>query len=133
METNKNYWKAGVIITLIFLVGYLAGVGTLLSVRYVMARNRDAMRNPAKILSVLNTKLHLNQEQKTAVQNILSQTRSDLIKLREATRPQLIQRLQQTRDEIAALLNEEQRVQFDGFVEERLARFMRMRPRMSLQ
>jgi uncharacterized membrane protein len=133
METNKNYWKAGVIITLIFLIGYLAGAGTLLSVRYVMARNRDAMRNPAKILSVLNAKLNLDQEQKTAVQNILYQTRRDLIKLREATRPQLIKRLEQSRDEIAALLNEEQQVQFDRFVEERLARFMRMRPRVPLQ
>jgi hypothetical protein len=133
METNRNYWKAGVIITLIFLIGYLAGAGTLLSVRYVMERNRDAMRNPAKILSVLNGKLNLDQEQKTAVQNILYQTRSDLIKLREATRPQLVKRLEQSRDEIAALLNEEQQVQFDRFVEERLARFMRMRRRVPLQ
>ena len=55
MDNNKNYWKTGVIVTLIFLIGYLAGIGTLMSLRYERERNRPDRRNPAarRIASVL--------------------------------------------------------------------------------
>ena len=125
MENNKNYWKTGVIVTLIFLIGYLAGVGTLGSLRYVRGRSFPGMRNPAETLTLLTEKLNLNQEQKTAVRTIVRQTRRDLFTLRKEARPQVRKLLEKARDEIEILLNEEQREQFDRLVERRLERLMK--------
>ena len=125
MENSKNYWKTGVIVTMIFLIGYLAGIGTLFSLRYVRERNIPAMRNPAETLTMLSEKLTLNQEQKSAVREIVLQTRRDLFTIREEARPQVRKRLETARDAIVALLNEEQREQFDRLVERRLERLMK--------
>ena len=125
MENNKNYWKTGVIVTLIFLIGYLAGIGTLISLRYVRERSFPGRRNPAETLTLLTEKLNLNQEQKTAVRTIVRQTRRDLFTLREEARPQVSKLLEKARDEIEILLNEEQREQFDRLVERRLERLMK--------
>jgi len=130
MENSKNYWKTGVIVALIFLIGYLAGIGTLLSLRYVRERNIRPMRNPAETLTMLSEKLNLNQEQKRAVREVVLQTRRDLFTLREEARPRVRKRLEAARDEIAALLNEEQRERFDQLVEERLVPLMDRRKRM---
>ena len=130
MENNKNYWKTGVIVALIFLIGYLAGIGTLFSLRYVRERNIRPMRNPAETLTMLSEKLNLNQEQKRAVREVVLQTRRDLFIMREEARPQVRKRLETARDEIAALLNEEQRERFDQLVEERLEPLLGMRKRM---
>lgn len=130
MENNTNYWKTGVIVTLIFLVGYLAGIGTLVSLHFMKERRLTALRNPAETLTLLTKELNLNQEQRKAVEHIVRQTRRDIFKLRKEARPQLMKLLQQARDEIAVLLNEEQRQQFDQLVEERLKRSMEMRGRM---
>jgi len=130
MENDKNYWKTGVIVALIFLIGYLAGIGTLFSLRYVRERNIRPMRNPAETLTMLSEKLNLNQEQKKAVREIVLKTRRDLFTIREEARPQVRKRLETARDEIADLLNEEQRERFDQLVEERLVPLMDMRKRM---
>jgi predicted negative regulator of RcsB-dependent stress response len=130
MENNKNYWKTGVIVTLIFIIGYLAGIGTLFSLRYVRGRNVPPMRNPAEALSMLSEKLNLNQEQKTAVKEIVRQTGRDLFTIREEARPHIRKRLETAQDEIAALLNEEQREKFDQVVEGRLKPLMDMQRRM---
>jgi len=130
MENNINHWKTGVIVTLIFLIGYLTGIGTLVSLRYVRERNHPARRNPAETLTLMTQRLNLNREQKEGVENIVRETRKDLFALREDARPQVRRLLQHARDEIAALLNEEQREQFDRLVEERLDRLMRGRVRM---
>jgi uncharacterized membrane protein len=129
MENNKNYWKTGVIVTLIFLIGYLAGVGTLVSLHYVRERSFPGMRNPAETLTLLTEKLNLNQEQKTAVRTIVRQTRRDLFTLREEARPQVRKLLEKAREEIDALLNEEQREEFDRLVEGRLEQLMKVRGR----
>ena len=125
MENNKNYWKTGVIVTLIFILGYLAGIATMLSLHYVRERRFAAMRSPGETLTLLAEKLDLTQEQKTAVRTIVRRTREDLFQLREDARPQVRRLLQKARDEIEALLNEDQREQFDRLVEERLERLMR--------
>jgi uncharacterized membrane protein len=125
MENNKNYWKTGVIVTLIFLIGYLAGIGTLISLRYVRERSFPGRRNPVETLTLLTEKLNLSQEQKTAVRTIVRQTRRDLFTLREEARPQVRKLLENARDKIEILLNEEQREQFDRLVERRLERLMK--------
>jgi hypothetical protein len=125
MENNKNYWKTGVIVTLIFILGYLAGIATMVSLHYVRERRFAAMRRPGETFARLAERLDLNQEQKTAVRNIVRRTREDLFQLREDARPQVRGLLRKARDEIGALLNEDQREQFDRLIEDRLERLMR--------
>jgi Spy/CpxP family protein refolding chaperone len=125
MENNKNYWKTGVIVTLIFILGYLAGIATMVSLHYVRERRFARMRSPGETLTLLAEKLDLNQEQKTAVRNIVRRTREDLFQLREDARPQVRRLLRKARDEIEALLNEDQREQFDRLIEDRLERLMK--------
>ncbi|MDX1778932.1 MAG: hypothetical protein R3339_08630 [Thermodesulfobacteriota bacterium] len=125
MENNKNYWKTGVIVTLIFILGYLAGIATMVSLHYVRERRFAARRSPGETLTLLAEKLDLNQEQKTAVRTIVRRTREDLFQLREDARPQVGRLLRKARDEIEALLNEDQREQFDRLIEDRLERLMK--------
>lgn len=113
------------IVALIFIIGYLAGIATMVSLHYVRERRFAGRRSPGETLTLLAEKLNLNRDQKTAVRNIIRQTRRDLFQLREDARPQVRRLLQKARDEIAALLNEDQREQFDRLIEERLERLMR--------
>ena len=126
MENNKNYWKTGVIVALIFILGYLAGIATMVSLHYAREKRFAGMRrSPGETLALLAEKLDLNQEQKKAVRDIVRRTREDLFQLREDARPQVRRLLQKAREEIEALLNEDQREHFDRLVEERLERLMR--------
>ena len=125
MENNKNYWKTGVIVTLIFILGYLAGIATMVSLHYMRERRFAGMRGPGETLTLLAEKLDLNQEQKAAVRTIVRRTREDLFQLREDARPQVRRLLRKARDEIEALLNEEQREQFDRLIEDSLERLMK--------
>jgi hypothetical protein len=130
MENNKNYWKIGVIVTLIFTIGYLAGVGTFISVWYFRVSSFNSMREPTKAMAVLTRELDLNNEQKEQVEKIVNATTQNLFELRDETRPRIRNQLRQAHDEIAALLNDEQRRRFDRLVEKRIIRFMKMRERM---
>jgi hypothetical protein len=69
MENNKNCWKTGVIETLIFIIGCLSGIATMVSLHYVGDRRFAEMRSPGETLTLVAEKLNLRQEQKTAVRN----------------------------------------------------------------
>lgn len=124
-------WKAGIIVALIFVLGYLAGMGTLVSMFYFKARSFSYMGRPTRIVNKLTKTLNLNQEQKSSIETIVKQARSDLLDLRDETKPKIKRRLEQAKKEISALLNKEQRIEFDQFVEKRLARLRKMREKMS--
>jgi len=125
-----NKWKVSIIVALIFVVGYLAGIGTLISLWYFKFSPLSYMGDPTRIMSRLNKTLNLNQEQKETVEQIVQQTRKDLINLRDEVKPKIRRRIEQARDEITTILNDEQRNKFNQFIEKRLARFKKMQKRM---
>ena len=125
-----NKWKVSIIVALIFVVGYLAGIGTLISLWYFKFSHLSYMGDPTRIMSRLNKTLNLNQEQKETVEQIVQQTRKDLINLRDEVKPKIRRRIEQARDEITTILNDEQRNKFNQFIEKRLARFKKMQKRM---
>ena len=127
----KHKWKAVIIVALIFVLGYLAGMGTLVSMFYFKARSFSYMGRPTRIVNKLTKTLNLNQEQKSSIKTIVKQARSNLLNLRDETRPKIRKRLEQARKEISMLLDEEQKIKFDQFVEKRLARLRKMREKMS--
>ena len=126
----SNKWKVGIIVSLIFVLGYLAGIGTLISLWYFKFSPLSYMGDPARIMHKLTNTLNLNQEQKEMVEQIVQRTRKDLTSLRDEVKPKIRSRLVQAKDEIATILNEEQRSKFNQFVEKRLARFKKMQERM---
>jgi 16S rRNA C1402 (ribose-2'-O) methylase RsmI len=131
MENKKSKWKLILIVALIFIVGYLAGIGTFISLWYFKARTFSSyMKEPARIMNTLSKTLNLNQEQKVMIEQIVKRTQEDLLDLRHEVRPMIRKKLEKARGEIALLLNEEQRGEFNQFVEKKIARFKKMQERM---
>jgi len=74
MNNKKSKWKLGLIVVLIFIIGYLAGIGTLISLWYFKFSPLSYMGDPARIMSRLTKTLNLNQEQKETVEQIVQRT-----------------------------------------------------------
>ena len=126
-----NKWKVGIIVSLIFVLGYLAGMGTLISLWYFKMSSFTYMGSPTKIMNRLNKTLNLTQEQKVIVEKTVRQTRKDLLKLRDEIKPKIKNRLERSQNDISTILNEEQRRIFDQFVEKRLKWFKKMQEKMA--
>ena len=126
-----NKWKVGIIVSLIFVLGYLAGMGTLISLWYFKMSSFTYMGSPTRIMNRLNKTLNLTQEQKVMVEKTVRQTRKDLLKLRDEIKPKIKNRLERSQNDISTILNEEQRRIFDQFVEKRLKWFKKMQEKMA--
>ena len=126
-----NKWKVGIIVSLIFVLGYLAGMGTLISLWYFKMSSFTYMGSPTKIMNRLNKTLNLTQEQKVIVEKTVRQTRKDLLKLRDEIKPKIKNRLERSQNDISTILNDEQRREFDQFVEKRLKWFKKMQEKMA--
>jgi len=130
-KTSNTKLKAGLILALIFVIGYIAGIGTLLSVFFFNTRTFSYMGNPTRIIKVMTRALSLNHEQKSSIKNILNHTRDDLLHLRNETKPKIEKRLDLALKEIRLLLNEDQKILFDQYIKKRKARFKKMQKRIS--
>jgi len=76
-----------------------------------------------KFIAELNSRLHLTPQQVQQLNAILDRTRQRFEKLEnEVLRPQKRLILKQQSDEIRAILDEQQRAEFDKWLEERAAR-----------
>jgi Spy/CpxP family protein refolding chaperone len=131
MENKKPRWRTGLIIALAFAIGYVAGVATPFSLWYLGMRGGFSMGDPGRVANMLAKRLDLTKEQKGKVETIVTQTRKDLYDLRDEVVPKIEAVFNQARDQVAALLDEGQKKKFDRFVEERLARYRRMRQRFA--
>ena len=126
-----NKWKVGIIVSLIFVLGYIAGMGTLISLWYFKMSSFTYMGSPTRIMNRLNKTLNLTQEQKVMVEKTVRQTRKDLLKLRDEIKPKIKNRLERSQNDISTILSEEQRRKFDQFVEKRLKWFKKMQEKMA--
>lgn len=129
MENKKGLFKLALVVLLIFIMGYLAGIGTCVSIIYLKARPFSRLLQPTRSLDELTELLNLNQEQEQAVERILKQTQQELMDLRGEAKLQFRKRLEQARKEIASTLNDEQRRKFDRVVEKWKTRFKTMQRR----
>jgi len=129
MENKKSLLKISLVVALIFIIGYLAGIGTFLSLIYFKSHPFSRMLNPMRSLDKLTDTLNLNQEQERTVEQILKQTQKDFLDLRDEAKSRIRKRLDQSRKQIASTLNEEQRRKFDQIVEKWEARFEKMHKR----
>ena len=130
-NTKNPRWKAGLILALIFIIGYTAGIGTFLSLFYFKARAFSYRGNPTRIIKVMTRKLSLNQDQTSSIENIVKHTRDDLLHLRDETKPKIKNRLDLALKEVRIILDDNQKILFDRYIEKRKSRLKKMQARIS--
>jgi len=119
MENKSMRAKVVLVVAIVFLSGFLAGIGStaiLLAVNKpgpFFARKGPYPRNPARAIERMTGELALNPQQQAATARILEQARADIHELRMSARPRVQEIQERTRQAIVALLSAEQRRQFE--------------------
>ena len=109
----KNRWQVRVAAAIIFVLGFTAGILALNIYRgLVRADGRDRFDQ-------LSERLNLNADQKTKVQQILSDTRDQLRALRRESEPRVDEIRSQADERLKQVLSEEQWQQFQNMRNER--------------
>jgi|SRR5580765_157649 len=114
----KSKWQVRIAVVLIFLLGFTAG---LLAVNAYRAWARRAP-NQQDRFQQLATRLQLNADQKTKVQQIFSDTRQQLQNLRKESEPRVNDIRQQTDQRLQDVLTPAQWNQFQQMRGEMRAR-----------
>jgi DNA anti-recombination protein RmuC len=99
----QSKWQVRIAALLIFILGFVAGALALNAYR-AWARNRT----PADRLEQMATRLQLNADQKTKVQQIFSDTRQQLQTLRKESEPRVNDIRQQTDQRLQQVMTPEQ-------------------------
>jgi hypothetical protein len=107
-------------VSLIFLSGLLVG-GTLMNLaeHFVFHRHHAEeydIRKVDKVVGDMDKRLHLTPEQQVAVKAILGNAVHDYDELQEQVAPEFEQVREQGRQRIRAILNPDQRAEFDRIV-----------------
>ena len=109
----RNRWQVRVAAAIIFVLGFTAGILALNIYRgLVRADGRDRFEQ-------LSERLNLNADQKTRVQQILSDTRDQLRSLRRESEPRVDEIRRQADERLKQVLSEEQWQQFQNMRNER--------------
>jgi len=114
----RNKWQARGAAILIFVLGFAAGMLALGAYR-AWARRPAA---PGDRFNQLATRLQLNGDQKTRVQQIFGDTRQQLQSLRKESEPRVNEIRQQTDQKLQQVLTQEQWKQFQQMRDETKAR-----------
>ncbi len=118
-KISKNRWQVRIAAVIIFLLGFAAG-GLALSAYRGWARSRSA--TPADRFEELSSRLQLNSEQKTKVQQILGDTREQLRAVRKDSEPRVNDIRQQTDQRLQQVLTADQWQRFQQMRNEMRAR-----------
>ena len=119
MDTvSRNKWQVRGVAVLIFVLGFAAGMLALGAYR-AWARRPAA---PADRFNQLATRLQLNSDQKTKVQQIFGDTRQQLQSLRKESEPRVNEIRQQTDQKLQQVLTSDQWQQFQQMRDEMRAR-----------
>lgn len=103
MANVSQKWQVRIAATVIFVLGFAAGMLTLHLVRGWTHRG-----SPENRFEELATRLQLNADQKTKVQQIFSDTRQQLQNLRKESEPRVADIRQQADQRLQQVLTAEQ-------------------------
>jgi Spy/CpxP family protein refolding chaperone len=120
-NVSKNRWQVRIAATIIFVLGFTAGI-LALNVYRSWARNGNRMDE-------LSERLQLTADQKTRVQEIFGDTREQLRAVRRETEPRMDEIRRQADGRLQTVLTPEQWQQFQRIREERQRRGGRGGPR----
>jgi len=111
-NVSKNRWQVRVAALIIFVLGFAAGVLALNVYRYVARADRgDRFEQMAK-------RLQLNDDQKTKVQEIFSDTREQLRSLRKESEPKVDEIRRQADGRLQTVLTPDQWQKFQTMRDE---------------
>jgi hypothetical protein len=113
-NVTKNRWQVRVAAAIIFVLGFVAGI-LALNVYRGWVRNGS----PANRFDNLAERLNLNADQKSKVQEILSDTRDQLRGLRNECEPRMDEIRRQADGRLQTVLTPEQWQQFQKIRDER--------------
>jgi Spy/CpxP family protein refolding chaperone len=114
---TKNRWQVRVAATIIFVLGFTAGI-LALNVYRGWARGGG----PGNRIDELSQRLNLTAEQKTKVQEIFGDTREQLRAVRRETEPRMEEIRRQADGRLQTVLTPEQWQQFQKIRDERQRR-----------
>jgi Spy/CpxP family protein refolding chaperone len=120
-NVSKNRWQVRIAATIIFVLGFTAGI-LALNVYRSWARNGNRMDELAE-------RLQLTVDQKTKVQDIFGDTREQLRAVRSEMEPRMDEIRRQADGRLQTVLTPEQWQQFQRIREERQRRGGRGGPR----
>src|SRR5829696_4063406 len=114
-NVSKNRWQVRIAATIIFVLGFTAGI---------LALNvyRGWARNPSNRMDELSERLQLTADQKTKVQEIFGDTREQLRAVRRETEPRMDEIRRQADGRLQTVLTAEQWQQFQRIRDERQRR-----------
>ena len=114
-NASKNRWQVRIAATIIFVLGFTAGI---------LALNvyRGWARNPGNRMEELSERLQLTADQKTKVQEIFGDTREQLRAVRRETEPRMDEIRRQADGRLQTVLTAEQWQQFQRIRDERQRR-----------
>jgi DNA anti-recombination protein RmuC len=117
-NASRNKWQIRGAAVLIFVLGFAAGMLALGAYR-AWARRAAA---PGDRFNQMATRLQLNADQKTRVQQIFGDTRQQLQGLRKESEPRVNEIRQQTDQKLQQVLTQDQWKQFQQMRDEMKAR-----------
>ena len=106
---TKNRWQVRVAAAIIFVLGFTAGI---LALNVYRGLTRNAA--PRDRFEQLSERLQLNEDQKTKVQQIFSDTREQLRALRKESEPKVSDIRKQADDRLQQVLTPDQWKQFQS-------------------
>jgi DNA anti-recombination protein RmuC len=116
-NASRNKWQARGFALIIFLLGLTSGIMTVNAYHWARAR-----RSPTDRFEQLATRLQMNSDQKTKVQQIFGDTRQQLQNLRKESEPRVNDIRQQTDQRLQQVLTPDQWKKFQQLRDEMRAR-----------
>jgi Spy/CpxP family protein refolding chaperone len=113
-QSNKTRWQVRFAAAFIFILGFAAGI-LALNVYRGWARN---IGGPRDRFEQMSQRLKLNEDQKTKVQQIFTDTREQLTNLRKESEPRFEQIRTQADERLRQVLTPEQWQQFQAMRDE---------------
>ena len=124
-NVTKNRWQVRIAASIIFVLGFAAGILALNVYRTWAARDRG----PCNRFEVLAERLQLNADQRTKVQEILSDSREQLRAVRRDSEPRVTEIRRQADGRLQTVLTPEQWEKFQVLRDEMRHRRGRGGPR----
>jgi len=112
-NVSRNRWQVRIAATIIFVLGFTAGILALNVYRGWGSRGRDNR------MDELSERLKLSADQKTKVQEIFNDTREQLRAVRQETEPRMEEIRRQADGRLQTVLTPDQWQQFQHLREER--------------
>lgn len=106
--------RTGILLLLVFCSGLVCGAG--LTLRAIREHVQHPERRVERATRWMERRLDLSDEQSSKVRGILERQRRDLGALRDEVRPRVVERIEQTNEEIEEVLTAEQREEWREFV-----------------